>query len=162
MKKILSILALLVLVSSQAFAITYTVSSREDFTNAKGESKVRVYGTIAMDSSYPCNSTTKICGEVFLPAQIGMSAINQVLIDPPYSNVVGAAGGVFFLRYHATGSAAANVASEAGVTSYPNIRAYYTQAVPSNGPVINGPLVSMPSYDLSALTAVPFEAIGSL
>lgn len=162
MKKILSVLALLVLISSQAFAITYTVNSREKFTDTDGNAKVRVYGTIAFDSSYPCNSSTKICGEVFLPTQIGLSAITQVIIDPPVATGVGASGGLFFVRYHATGSAAAGVASETGSTSYPNIRAYYTQASPSNGAVINGPLVSMPSYDLSALTAVPFLAIGSL
>lgn len=163
MKKILSILALLVLVSSQAFAITYTVSSREEFTDTKGNSKVRIYGTIAFDSAYPCNSSTKICGEVFLPTQIGLSTINQVMIDPTFATNVGTAGGVFLLRYHSTGSAAAGVASETGSVSYSNIRGYIAGNTTAGGPAFSsGPLVSMPSYDLSALTAVPFEAIGSL
>lgn len=152
MKKIFAMVAVLSLICSQAFAVTYTVNSTEKFRDAQGNNKIRVQGTIAFDSAYPCNATTSRCGESIEAANLGMSLIDQMTIDPTHSTV---ANGVLLFRYFPLGKRA-----DAGDgTNGPNIRAYYgSQGVAG---ITGGALVSAPSYDLSALTAVPFSAIGA-
>jgi len=155
MKKLAAILMALCLISSQAFAVTYTVSSTERFRDDQGNNKIRVQGTIAFDSAYPCNTTTGQCGESIEATNLGMNSISQMNIDPTVSTV---AGGLLIFKYSPTGLRADGGAGSLG----PNIRAYYSQIVSSGATGTNqGALVSAPSYDLSLLTAVPFNAIGS-
>lgn len=148
MKKMFAIVMALCLISSQAFAITYTVSSTEKFRDSQGNNKIRVQGTIDFDSVYPCNTTTGRCGEDLLPSHIGLDSISQIVIDPRVSST---AGGLLLFKYHPTGL------SGSGGTSG-NIRAYYAGA---NGSSNVGGFVSAPTYDLSALTSSPFMAVGA-
>lgn len=158
MKK-LAILVALCLISVQAMAApTYTASSTEKYRDAQGNSKIRVQGTIAFDSAYNCNASTKICGEAINLSNIGLSSLDQITIEPTFANNVGVAGGVVIFKYHPVGKV------DDGVTGLesPNIRMYINGNITAGGPAFSsGPLVSAPSYDLSALTAVPFSAIGS-
>jgi hypothetical protein len=159
MKKVLGILVALCLISSQAFAApVYTVTSTEKYRDVQGNNKIRVQGTIAFDSAYNCNATTKVCGEAITPAVLGLSSISRMSISPDFATAVGVAGGLVFFRYHTEGFTDNGVAGLEG----PNVRMYIYGNITAGGlPFASGPLVSSPSYNLSALTAVPFEAIGA-
>ncbi len=148
-----------------ASAATLTVSSRERYTDDAGTSQVRVKGTIAFSSTYRCvTGATGPCGAAILPAQLGMTTIQQMVIEPSVAVNVGqnANGTLLFFKYHRLGNVDPQIA---GIAPYsgPNIRAYYwnisTAASGTLGATSTG-LTSAPSYDLSDLTAVPFEAIG--
>lgn len=151
MKKLAAFVMALCLISSQAFAVTYTVTSTEKYRDVDGNNKIRVQGTIAFDSAYNCDSTTGQCGEAIQPSQLGMASISRMAIDPAMSPV---AGGVLVMKYHATGLRPTGGAGDDGA----NIRAYYTKSVSAVG---NAALVSAPSYNLALITALPFEAIGA-
>ena len=155
LKKFSVFLLALVLMSSQAFAITYTVNSREDFLDSDGDSKVRIYGTIAFDSSYPYNATTNLGGEVLLPTQIGLSAINQLVVDPIYVRSMGSSGSIAIVRYHSSLEASL-ATTTSGIRVYSSMPNGITQSSLSGG------IITVATYDLSALTAVPFLAIGDL
>ena len=129
-----------------ALAVTYTVTSREEYTDVLGNQKKRVIGTIAFDSDYPCNTTTGRCGEYLVPNQIGMTSIDILSVHA--NETVGNASneGIFSWAYHPNGTA--------GNGSAGALRAYY-----DDGTGI-GNAVSAPTYDLAALDAVPFMAIG--
>jgi len=135
--------------SIPAFAISYSVTSREDYRDRLGNSKSRVYGTIAFDSDYPCNTTTGRCGENFDQSQIGLLSIDMMTFETLHSTV---AGGALILKYHATGLSGDG-------STFGNIRAYYTQ-VPSAADTTAAAFVSAPTYDLSLVTAHPFLAVG--
>lgn len=152
MKKLAAFVMALCLISSQAFAVTYTVTSTEKYRDVNGDNQIRVKGTIAFDSAYPCNTTTGQCGENIEATNLGMETIDQMVIDPSFSTV---AAGLLLFKYHATG-----LRAKAGSqTDGPNIRAYYsTQGVSG---VTGSAFVSAPSYNLALLTAVPFVAYGS-
>jgi hypothetical protein len=150
MKKVFALLLALMLVASVAYAApVYTVTSRDRYTDDLGVDVVRVRGTIAMDSTYGNNTTTARVGYALSPATIGMKSISQMRIEPSWAaNVSG--GTVISFRYTTAGKASDG-------TSNGSIRGYYT-ALASG--VTAGGFASLPSYDLSDLTAVPFEAIG--
>lgn len=161
MKKFLALLVVMLMVfSSSAFAaITITPTTKQCYEDTSGNSYCRVNGTIAMDSTYYCNSTTKICGYRFTAAQIGLKSITRFLPVMTHATNVGGSGGVVTWVYHSEGKVDAVGSS----TETANIRAYYyagPTASQSGGGLSAGPLVSAPSYDFSALTAVPFEVIG--
>jgi len=155
MKKFFTIAIALLMVFAlavPAHAVVYTVSDTIREKNDQGDDFKRVYGTIAFDSDYPCNNTTGRCGEVLTPSQIGMNTITQLFID---GDVDTGAIGYFVFKYHAAG-----LSGSGSTTSV--IRAY----IPSMGEgdtatTIQAPMASAPTYDLSALIAVPFQAIGT-
>lgn len=152
MRKFLVLLVALVLVCGQCFAApTYTVTSRDRYTDDAGNNVVRTRGYITMDSSYPCDtSTTYACGYPFKPSNIGMTSISQMNISPQYSTNV---GGVMLWKYHSSSLAGGNITQG-------SLRAYYMK-IASAANTTQGGFASMPSYSLSDLTAVPFEAIGA-
>ena len=153
MKKFLAILLAFMLIATSAFAaVTYTVQSRERGTDDQGANYVKTRGVIVMDASYQCNTTTNNCGYPILPANLGMSTVSMFQVDPQWAT---APNGVILFKYHAGGPAGS--LTGAGVSG-PTLRAYYTgQGVGITAKA----LVSMPSYSLADLTAVPFQAIGT-
>jgi hypothetical protein len=85
MKKFLAILVVMLLVSTQVFAaLVPTVTSRQRYEDSLGVGYERVLGTLAFDSTYPCNTTTGICGEPFPASKIGLASISRMAIDPAF------------------------------------------------------------------------------
>jgi hypothetical protein len=152
MKKFLAILLAFMLIATSAFAVTYTVQSRERGVDDQGANYVKARGVIAMDASYQCNTTTNNCGYAIRPATLGMNTISLFRIDPQWATAPGASGSVILFKYNTGGPGGSLVG--AGVSG-PTLRAYYVGTNAQAG------LVSMPSYSLADLTAVPFEAIGT-
>lgn len=156
MKKFLAIFIVMLLVSSQAFAaLVPTVTSRQRYEDSNGTTYERVLGTLAFDSTYPCNTSTGICGEPLPSTKLGLSSVKRMAIDPAMSTV---AGGVLIMKYHSAGLSGVGGDTAA---DQPNVRAYYT-GLPSATNTTAAALVSAASYDLSLLTAVPFEAVGTV
>lgn len=147
--KVLSVLLALCFLANTAFAaVSYTVTSRDRYTDDQGNDVVRSRGYITMDSSYPCDTATGRCGYAVKADQLGMNSIAQMAITPMVSTNVG--GNLVLFKYHNAGVA------DNGSTGA--IRGYYTALATG---VTAGGLASMPSYNLSDLTTVPFEAIGA-
>lgn len=159
MKKFLALLTALVLLGSGLAnaSLQPTVNSRQRYEDASGTTYERVIGTLAFDSTYPGNSTTLIYGEPFPPKVIGLSSIAKMNIDSPYAQNVGPAGGTISFKYSA---AECTVNTLGGCAYAPNVRGFYNRATATSTGTTDAPAVSLPSYDLSALTAVPFEAVG--
>ncbi len=156
MKKILAILVLTLFVGQAAFAFTPTVTSRQRYEDSQGTTYERVLGNLAFDTAYPCNSSTTICGESLLPNQLGLASVTKMTIENEVATAVGAGqGGLIVFKYHKSGKGAG--ATTGSSIEGGNVRAYVESNLGAN---FSGPLVSMASYDLSALTAVPFEAVG--
>lgn len=156
MKKFIALISLSLLVSQSAYAsLVPTIESRDRYEDAEGVTYERVVGTLAFDSAYPGNSTTLIYGEPLPVSKLGLASVSKMNVDTAYAQNVGAAGGFILFRYAA---AEGTQGTPSGGVSYaPSVRGYYSGG---NGSLTAGPLVSLPSYDLSALTAVPFEAVG--
>ena len=155
MKKFLAILLAFMLIATSAFAaVTYTVQSRERGTDDQGANYVKTRGIIVMDASYQCNTTTNNCGYAIRPATLGMNSVSMFQVDPQWATTP-SGGSVILFKYHAGGPGGSLVG--AGVTG-PTLRAYYL-GMPANYTAYG--LVSMPSYSLADLTAVPFQAIGT-
>ena len=157
MKKICILaLAFLVLMQAVGFAaLVPTITSRQRYTDDAGNERMLVVGTLAFDSTYPCNNTTGQCGEALPPSKMGLETVDAMFIEPYYS---ASAAGVLLFRYlpHGTPPGATDV-------DQPNVRAYYWGKVGGGATsgLTAGAFVSSPTYDLSALTAVPFLAVGS-
>ena len=152
MRKFLAILLAFMLVATSAFAaVTYTVQSRERTTDDQGKDVVKTRGVIAMDASYPCNTTTNRCGYAILPANLGMNSVSLFQVDPQWATAP-TGGSVILFKYHSSGPSGAGV-------SGPTLRAYWAPS--QTGTVSGGGFASMPSYSLVDLTAVPFQAIGT-
>lgn len=128
-----------------AHAVVYTRSSTERSTDDLGSDVKRVRGTIAFDSDYPCNIDTGRCGEDLLPTQLGMATITHMFIQSEHSTV---AGSTLLFEYDS--------AFTTGSGGTGGIRANY-----SDTGIGGTSLPSVPTYDLSGLTAVPFLAIGT-
>ena len=154
MKKFIAFLLVALLLAPVAFAAstaTPTIVSKQCYEDSQGVSYCRVLGTLAFDSTYGCNSTTQRCGASFLSYQIGLSSIKRMAIEPANASNVGASGGFVQWSYTATGTAGN------GLTG-----AVRAMVATVGGAAVGsmGPLVSAASYDFSALTSVPFEAVG--
>ena len=152
MKKFIAILLVALLVAPVAFAAstaTPTVVSKMCYEDSQGTSYCRVLGTLAFDSAYGSNVTTGRIGASFTPNQIGLASIKRMAIEASNVSNVGASGGYIVWHYAPTATAGN------GVTGA--IRAMVAQ---SGSNLTVAPLVSAASYDFSALTAVPFEAVG--
>lgn len=156
--KIFAILALTMFIGHSAFAtLQPTVTSRQRYEAQDGTTYERVIGTLAFDSTYPGNSTTLIYGEALPPTILGLASIRKMNIEPTYAQNVGVTGGTIFFKYSATECTQNPLG---GCLYGSNVRAFYSRATATSTGVTDAPLVSLPSYDLSALTAVPFEAVG--
>lgn len=147
MKKLSLFLLALILIAGQAFAaITITRSTEERFNDAQtGDSRKRVIGTIALDSSHPAE------GESLHPSVLGMDAYTRVTIGPAGPTAWTAAGE----------TAAARNMRRFGF-DYTTNKFYVISVI---NPLAAGGVyeVSGPvTYDLSYLATVPFEAIGTM
>ena len=145
MKKVMALLVVALLISSMAFAaVVPSVQSRQRYEDSSGTSYERVIGTLAFDSTYPCNGIS--CGETFGPRQmLGLTSITKMTIDPAYTGASSANGYVTFL-YKSSGVDGNNL----------SIGRLFGVMVISGAAQI----VSSPSGDYSSMTAVPFEAVG--
>jgi len=156
MKKFLVIFLVALLIAPVAFAASKavpTVISKQCYEDASGTSYCRVIGTLAFDSTYGCDSTTSRCGASLDNTLLGLSSIKKMYIEPTFSASVGTSGGTIVWNYTSTGVAGNGLIGA--------IIANVAQARTSSTATSTvAPLVSAASYDFSALSAVPFEAIG--
>ena len=155
MKKFLMfLLAFMVIATSVAFASdpVYTVTSRDRYTDDQGNNVIRTRGTIAMTSAYINNySNSGRIGYQINPAWIGMNSISMMTIPVVFAKNVGASGSYIGFKHTGTGLSGGGVSGGTIVGFYTSV----TTASMAVG------FASLPSYDLSDLTAVPFEAIGA-
>jgi len=154
MKKLFTLAIALLMVFGLAvpvYAITYTVDNTVRENDDLGTTIKTVLGTIAFDSDYPCDNSvggTSQCGEDLSPTQLGMTTIAQMFIESEH--IEGAASLMSF-DYDAT------FLTGSGGTG--GIRANFSDVSAGSGASASYP--SVPTYDLSALTAIPYLAIGT-
>jgi hypothetical protein len=154
MKKFLAVLLVALLIAPCAFAAssaTPTVVTKQCYEDSQGVSYCRVIGTLAFDSTYGCATALNRCGASLDNTLLGLSSIKKIYISPANASNVGSGGGEIIFGYKATDTA--------GNGRTGAIRAYVSSTAIGGGASV-APLVSAASYDFSALTAVPFEAVG--
>jgi len=154
MKKLFTFAVALLMVFALAVPAYAIVYDRDTVLRQKDElgNDVKiVIGTIAFDSGYECDVVTGgsgRCGEVLTPSQIGMTTITHMFIEGAH---VDNASTFFVFDYDAA------YLVDTGATG--GIRANYSSD--KTGGVAGVSVPSVPTYDLSGLTAVPFMAIGT-
>lgn len=146
MKKFLAILLVMVLLAPCAFAkVTVTTNSETFYENSKGVSMKRIVGTIAMGSTYTCNGAS--CGEPFSPqGKLGLSSI-YTWISPFVYSTTAASYVIAIAQNYVSGARDASSGADGRLILVG---------------VSGAGLTSSVSGDYSALTAVPFEAIGTV
>lgn len=149
MKKLISFLLALCLVSGQAFAYTITRTLEERVTDANtGDSYRRVTGSLALDSSHPAE------GETLLPTQLGMASFTKITIDsatPPFGSWTTTQVPRRF-GFDYTNSRFFVLSIRQADTTFG------TAGNPSFSVEVSGPV----TYNLAYLTRVPFEAVGPI
>lgn len=146
MKKFIFVLFALVLMSGQAYGYTITKDLTERVDDAEtGETIIRVSGTLALDSSHPAK------GETILPSQLGMVTIKRFTVTPT---------GPGAWTAQSTLEAARNLRRFGFDYTANRLYVITTTKEGVNGDSfdVSGPV----TYDLSYLTQVPFEAVGTI